>query len=459
MVRLKFLVFALLVLGLGVAHLPMLSGPQRDNAVAQATSQAAVGAAEVARRVDARRAEVQALALKLAASQEVASAVAALKPAPARAPAPRNARDRDTDSDEPSGPQPLTADRFAAVRTAAGPLLPKELKGAVVALVTPDAQFHAAVGGEPSSDTAKLDAAAVVKAGATPVADAFGAPHAFASVPLLWNGSQPLVTLVVGAPLVDAATLEAAVQAAGVAGLALVKGDAVVAGAGPEQALAEGSLAQVQANGAGVVLRSGQLQGLGPVMLPAFTNGDFMGGKAPLMVGARRSLEGTALEVLAVADTRAVLAALAAYQQNAFMGLGGLLGLTLLWTLLMGSGRGGDDVKGNSDTLSLSAAMAASPPPAQQHQDAPPAPVAAPMGDPFAAQPPPAADPFAMPAPPVADPFAMPAPPPAADPFSMSPPGQAPMGDPFALPPPTPTPAPAANSFASADPFACLVYT
>ncbi|QSQ27988.1 cell division protein FtsK [Pyxidicoccus parkwayensis] len=471
MVRLKFLVFAFLVIGLGVAHLPMLSGPMRERAVAGATSQAAGGAAEVARRVDARRAEVQSLALKLAATPEVVSAVAELQP-PARAPAPRNSRDRGGDDDSPSGPQPLTAERFAAVRTAAQAVLPKELKDAVVALVAQDAQFHAVGAGEPSSDTTKLDVAAVAK-NATTVVEAFGAPHVFASVPLMWNGdsrSRPLATLVVGAPLVDEGTLQAAADASGVAALALVNGDKVVGAAGAEKALAEGSLAQVTAGASGVVLRSGQLQDFGPVKLPAFTNGDFMGGQAPLMVGTRRSLEGTPWEVLVVADTRAVLGALAGYQQSALMGLAGLLALSLVWTVLMGSGRSGDEVQGNSDTLSLSAAMAAAAPMQSQPQAAapqpqaadafampPPAPTPAPMADPFAMPaPPPSADPFAMSPPnqaPLGDPFAMPAPAPAADPFAMSPPSQAPLGDPFALPPPVPTPAPRADPFASADPF------
>lgn len=452
MVRLKFLVFAFLVIGLGVAHLPMLSGPLRERAVAGATSQAASGAAEVARRVDARRGEIQSLALKLAATPDVLSAVAALQPA-SRASAPRNPRDRGGDEDGPSGPQPLTAERFAAVRTAAQAVLPKEMKNAVVAVVAQDAQFHAVAAGEPSSDTAKLDVAAVAKAGTTTVMDAFGAPHVFASVPLMWNGDSrtgPLATLVVGAPLLDEGTLQAAVDASGVAALALVKGDTAVAGAGAEKALAESSPAQVPVGTNGVVLRSGQLQDFGPVKLPVFTNGDFMGGQAPLMVGSRRALEGTPLEVLAVADTRAVLGALAGYQQNALMGLGGLLALTLVWTVLMGSGRSGDEAQGNSDTLSLSAAMAAAAP--QPMQAAP-----QPAADAFAMPPPaPAADPFSMPAPaPAADPFAMaaPAPAPMGDPFAMSPPAQAPMGDPFALPPPAPAPAPAADPFSAADPF------
>ncbi|WP_163998594.1 MXAN_5187 family protein [Pyxidicoccus caerfyrddinensis] len=461
MVRLKFLVFAFLVIGLGVAHLPMLSGPLRERAVAGASSQAASGAAEVARRVDARRAEVQSLALKLAATPDVLSAVAALQPA-SRATAPRNPRDRGGDDDSPAGPQPLTAERFAAVRTAAQAVLPKELKNAVVAVVAQDAQFHAVAAGEPSSDTTKLDVAAVAKAGTT-VLDAFGAPHVFASVPLMWNGDSrtgPLATLVVGAPLMDEGLLQAAVDASGVAALALVKGDAVVGAAGAEKALAEGSLAQVAAGASGVVLRSGQLQDFGPVKLPAFTNGDFMGGQAPLMVGSRRALEGTPVEVLAVADTRAVMGALAGYQQNALMGLAGLLALSLVWTVLMGSGRSGDEVQGNSDTLSLSAAMAAAAPPMQA------APQQLQGADAFARSPPaptpgPLADPFSMPAPapaPSADPFAMapPAPAPMGDPFAMSPPTQAPMGDMFSLPPPAAAPvasAPLSDPFSSADPF------
>ncbi|WP_164013612.1 MXAN_5187 family protein [Pyxidicoccus trucidator] len=460
MVRLKFLVFAFLVIGLGLAHLPMLSGPLRERAVAGATSQTAAGASEVARQVDARRAEVQSLALKLAATPDVVSAVAALQP-PRAAPAPRSPRERAAAEDNAASPLPLTADRFAAVRTAAQAVLPKAWTNAVVAVVAQDAQFHAVGAGEPSSDTAKLDVAAVAKAGTT-VVEAFGAPHVFASVPLVWNGdssTQPLATLVVGAPLVDEGTLQAAVEASGVAALVLVKGDAVVGGAGPEKALAEGSLAQVQANTRGVVLRSGQLQALGPVKLPLLTNGDFMGGQAPLMVGSRRALEGTPLEVLAVAGTDAVLGALAGYQQNALMGLAGLLALTLVWTALMGSGRARDDVQGNSDTLSLSAAMAAASPQQPQFQQQAAPQQAAPAADVFAMAPPaptpgPLADPFSMSAP-SADPFAMAAPPPAAmaDPFSMSPPAQAPLGDPFALPPPVPTPAPAANPYSSADPF------
>jgi len=458
MVRLKFLVFAFLVIGLGLAHLPMLSGPLRERAVAGATSQTAAGASEVARSVEARRAEVQSLALRLAATPEVVSAIAVLQPA-RPSPAPRNSTDRGAADESAPGQLPLTAARFSAVRNAARAVLSKASTDVVVAVVAQDAQFHAVGAGKPSSDTAKLDVAAVAKPGTPTVAEAFGVLHVFASVPLLWNGdlrTQPVATLVVGAPLVDQGMLQAAVEASGVAALALVKGDAVVGGAGPEQALAEASLTQVQANTRGVVLRRGQFQDFGPVKLPIFTHGDFMGGHAPLMVGSRRALEGTPLEVLAVADTRAVLGALAVYQQDALIGLILLLVVTLVWTGLIGATRSGDESHDSADTLSLSSAMAADSHLQPQYD--------ASAEDAFAMPPPapaPEADPFETAAPPrasMADPFETAAPPsPAsmADPFSMSPPAQAPMGDPFAMPSPTANPisAPAADPLSAADPF------
>ncbi|WP_426753725.1 MXAN_5187 family protein [Myxococcus sp. Y35] len=482
MVRLKFLVFAFLVIGLGVAHLPMLSGPLRERAVAGASAQASAGAAEVARRVETRRAEVQSLALKLAAMPEVVSAAV---PALPEQPAPRNARERERAEAEAAAARVFTAERFAAVRSAVEAVIPQELKGAVVAVAAQDAQFHAVAGAEPSSDAAKLDVVGLIKSGAS-VSEAFGAPHAFAAVPLAWSAGAPSVTLVLGAPLLDEGGLEAAVQASGVAALALVKGEALAGVAGPQKLLAEGSLSKVAADTSGVVLSTGKLLALGPVSLPVFTQvDDFMGGKAPLMVGTRRALAGTPLEVLAIASTQPVLGTLAAYQQNALFALAGLLGLSLLWTLMMGSGRKAvaeEDSSGSSDTLSLSAAMASKPapvasqPPAPAAEPAPAAdpfafapPAAAPAADPFAFAPPaappapaadpfafappapapaPAADPFAFapPAAPAADPFAMAAPPPAGDPFAMSPPAQAPVGDPFAFAPPAPPPA--------ADPFA-----
>ena len=484
MVRLKFLLFALLVLGLGLAHLPTLSAPQRARAVDGAALQAASGTGEVARRVDARRAEIQSLALKLAGTPDVAAAVNALRPGPV---APRSPRDRNggRDAEEPSAPLPMTAERFGALRTAAQAALPKELQGVVLAVVAGDASFHARADAEPSSDAAALDVPALAKAG-TSVVDAFGAPHVFAAVPLSWNDERtpaPAVTLVVGAPLAADAALQGALDASGVVALGLVQGDKVVGGVGEQKARLEGALPKVTAGAKDTVLETGSLQALGPVQLPVFTSGDAMGGQAPLFVGSRQPVQGTPYEVLAIAGTAATLAPLAAYQHTALLALAGLLLLSLLWTALMGGGRSStsDDsvTAGNGgDTLGWSAAMAAQPTPAA----AEPAPAAAaPQADPFGSSSEPLSNPFGAAlsqepvsktfsavAPPAAqpasDPFggadAFPFPPAGsqADPFAMPPPAAAPQADPFAMPPPSSAaaPMPLSSPFGSQapDPFA-----
>ncbi|RKH78436.1 cell division protein FtsK [Corallococcus sp. AB045] len=489
MVRLKFLLFALLVLGLGLAHLPTLSAPQGARAVEGASLQAASGTGEVARRVDARRAEVQSLALKLAGSPQVAAAVRALTPAPA----PKSPRDRygAKDAEEPAGLLPLTAERFGALRTAAEAGLPQELQGAVVAVVAGDAVFHARAGAEPSSDTAALDVAALAKAG-TSVVDAFGAPHVFASVPLAWGGEgtpAPAVTLVVGAPLAADAALQGALDASGAAAVGLVQGDKVVGGVGAEKARLEGALPRLTAGAKDTVLESGSLQALGPVQLPVFTRGDAMGGQAPLFVGSRQALAGTPYEVLVLAGTAATLAPLAAYQHTALLALAGLFVLSLVWTALMGGGKKASEeesVSGGSDTLGWGAAMAAqqSAPAAQPVANtSPPAPAAVapvagdlfgssapaePLSNPFgsAAHAEPLSNPFASAAAPAdpfsgADAFPFPGTPaPAADPFAMPPPqAAAALADPFAMPPPhaaAPSPfgAPPPAAAPLADPFA-----
>ncbi|AFE04597.1 hypothetical protein COCOR_02321 [Corallococcus coralloides DSM 2259] len=483
MVRLKFLLFALLVLGLGLAHLPTLSAPLGARAVEGAALQAASGTGEVARRVDARRAEVQSLALKLAGSPQVAAAVRALTPAPA----PKSPRDRygssSKDAEEPAGMLPLTAERFGGLRTAAEAGLPQELQGAVVAVVAGDAVFHARAGAEPSSDTAALDVAALAKAG-TSVVDAFGAPHVFASVPLAWSGEgtpAPAVTLVVGAPLAAEAALQGALDASGAAAVGLVQGDKVVGGVGEKKEKLEGSLPRLTAGSKDTVLDLGSLQALGPVQLPAFTRGDAMGGQAPLLVGSRQALAGTPYEVVVLAGTAATLAPLAAYQHTALLALAGLLVLSLVWTALMGGGKKASEeetVSGGSDTLGWGAAMAAqqSAPAAQPVANtSPPAPAAVapvaadpfgsaapaePLSNPFASAAPaePLSNPFASAAPPAADPFAgadafpFPGTPaPAADPFAMPPPQAAPLADPFAMPPPQA--APLADPFAGVESF------
>jgi hypothetical protein len=348
MVRVKFLIFALLALGLGLAHLAVLSAPMRTRATEDAQAQASAGTAEVVRNLEARRGIARALALKLAASSELATA----------------AQDMST-------PEAPTAERFAPVRAAAEAALPKDLPGVVLGVVTPGGAMHVRAGGEPSADTAVLDVKALAQADAPSVVEAFGVPHAFAAVPLVWRfvripGAEQLetqlaATLVVGVPLLPEGALEDAAQASGASALGLVKEDALVAGGGSEKVHLEKALSTLKEGQPAAVVHSGQVHALGPVKLPLLTTGkDFLGGQAPLVVGSRRALEGTPYQVLSLANTR-LMVTLADYQRNAIFGLGALLALSLLWTVLMGSGKSAREAASETggDTLGLGSAMAA----------------------------------------------------------------------------------------------------
>jgi hypothetical protein len=129
----------------------------------------------------------------------------------------------------------------------------------------------------------------------------------------------------------------------GVAALAVVKGNQVLDSAGAEKELVTKALENVGAGKSGQVLERGSVRSLlaqmPRVRLPLFTNpSDTLGGDAPLAVGSRQSLGGE-LEAVAVTSVRPFMTALANYQHDALFALLGLLGLSLVWTLLMGSGQ------------------------------------------------------------------------------------------------------------------------
>ncbi|AKJ01966.1 hypothetical protein ATI61_103685 [Archangium gephyra] len=450
MVRFKFFVFALLVLGLGVAHLPLVSGALSERATQEAAAPATAAIAEVSRAFDARRLAVQGLALKLAASPDVATAVQ-----PQVVPLPKGKGVRVV--------EPPTGERFTGLRAAAKELVPAPLAGSLVlALSTAEGSLYARADGEPVSDD-KLDVQALLKAGSEGVlVDAFDAPHVFYSVPVLWNAeggqSQVAVTLVVGAPLVDAKALESAALSSGVAALALVQGDKVLGTAGAQKELAAEGIKLLRKGQHGHVVRSGSVRGwlsqVPQVKLPMFTRSDDVkGGDAPLAVGSRRALEG-GLELVAVCSVLPFMTALADYQQMALFGLLCLLGFSLVWLLVMGSGRAAAPAdaaakekkdkkkkgkKGQEESEAPVPAQAASPLPVAPVQEPP---VPGPDDFPFPARATPAAsegDAFPFPAPPVpgvdshaasgGDAFPFPPPPPVADPYgSPTVPGK----DPFA---------------------------
>jgi hypothetical protein len=433
MIRLKFLIFAFLAVGLGLAHLFLLSGPMEAQALREAQVQTAAGTAEVMRTLEARRGIARALALKLAQSPELVSA-----------------------AQELTVPEAPAAERFAALRTAAEALLPKEQQGVVLGVVTEAGAWHARAGQEPSSDAAVLDVKALTQAETPLVVEAFGAPHTFAAVPLVWKftripGAERLevqlaATLVVGVPLLPEGALESAATASGASALAVVKEGSVVASGGAQKALADSLKDQLKAGEPAKAVKRGQVQALGPVKLPVLTTGkDFLGGQAVLEVGTRRAVEGTPYEVIAVASPR-LMGTLAAYQRSALFGLAGLLGASVLWTVLMGAGKRRSSEESQTqggDTLSLSSQVEAMGPPPQPFIPEPAAaaepppvthpgleltaatpveeqPTAAPPLNDFPFGPPPEAAPDVGVAPPLeAEPVTKPTPPP--EPFAFPP--------------------------------------
>ncbi|ADO73698.1 MXAN_5187 family protein [Stigmatella aurantiaca] len=349
MVRVKFLVFALLVLALGLAHFAVLSGPLGAQAVAGAQAQAGSSTAEVVRTLESRRAIARALALRLAASPELISSV-----------------------QEVVNAEGSARPGFASVQAAAEAVLPKDIPGVVIALSTPAGAWHARVGQEGTPEGAALDVKALIPAEAPSVVEAFGVPHAFASVPVLWNfvripGAERLetqlaATLVVGVPLLPEGLLDGPTVASGAAALGLVKENQVVASGG-QKALVDSAVTTLKASQP--VVQRGQLQALGPVKLPVLTTGkDYLGGQTPLLVGTRRELEGTPYEVIALVSTRPLLGTLADYQRNALVGLAGLLGLSLVWAVVMGSSKrqAVEPSSEGRDTLGIGGAMASMAP-------------------------------------------------------------------------------------------------
>ncbi|MDY7230520.1 MXAN_5187 family protein [Hyalangium rubrum] len=469
MVRVKFLIFAFLAIGLGLAHLFVLSGPMEAQAIKDAQAQVGAGTAEVVRTLEARRGIARALGLKLAGNAELVSA-----------------------AQEMTGPEAPAAERFAALRAAAEAALPKDLQGVVIGVATESGAWHARAGGEPSADTAALDVKALTQADAPSVVEAFGAPHAFATVPLVWKfvripGAERLevqlaATLVVGVPLLPEGALDGAAVASGVPALELVKDQTVVASGGPQKGLIEGVRSSLKEGEPAQVVKRGQVSALGPVKLPVLTTGkDFLGGQAPLLVGSRRALEGTPYEVIALISPR-LMVTLADYQRNALFGLAGLLGVSLLWTVIMGAGKRAasapEEVRQGGDTLGLGNAMHAMPPQEQAPivEALPEAPPVTHPGleltgaTPYAEPAPSASGEFPFGPPPQAypDAYAAEPPPPAADPFAFPPPpepqahpqahafGPAPVPfdadalppPPDALPPPVATASPRAGAFA-----------
>ncbi|MBI3183369.1 MAG: hypothetical protein HYZ28_14625 [Myxococcales bacterium] len=441
MARFKFLVFALVVLGLGVAHLLLMAPALSARAIEQAAGHATAAGWAVGLRVQERRIDVQKAALRLASSGPMLSALKGLKA-------------------EPPSPEKL-----AQVRTAALEALPEALRAsAVVGLVTEAGGIYARGAGEPSTDKSALEVASLAGSGADGAAQAaFGAPHIFYPVAFFApekNEAKVFATVVLGVPLLPDDLAEAVAAEGRLGAVTVSLGGAVVASGGPEKAVAERAQKELKPGQVEVVGR-GEAMALGPLKLPFYTSRDLTGGSAALWVASRQEVRATPFEVVGVASLRPFMQSLADYQRTALFALGGLLGLTLLWTLLMGSGRPRAQLDASARATEPELPRAAAPAPALAPEQVEQAAEAAPAEFPFeplpappeeaaaggAEQAPPseppspyeAENPFEQPPPPPPD-EAEGAPPEAGDPFS-DPSALAPPGDDRTVAYPGPPPA------------------
>lgn len=429
MARLKFVVFAVLAIGLWAFHLTRVSSLALGASVEQAQSALAGATAPMAVALEGRRSLVQSAALKLAASP---AALNAGPKAGGKAEAP-------------------SVDRFAAVRGAVSDAVDAALKESLFVAVQNDVGVLLARGtGEPVATAPEgLDLAGVAQAGAAgALRTVEGAPYFVVAVPMFISDKNEVKAsgfAAIGLPLLpDEKALEPVKKALGLEGLALVSAGKVAVLSGDKGALEAlaGKLKAGQAQPTG----AGALRGLGPLDLPMMVDNPVHG------LAGLQAIPGTTYEVLATASSKASLEALADYQVFALGGLVALVLLALVVLVLIGGGE------------EQGAAMVM-PPPMQVPQvvtpaarrDEPIAPAPLSMPEP---EPAPEASPddFDFPASSPSSLASSPSSFPVSSPSSFAPPppvatGQAPayepepMSDPFAqAAPPAPPPPPVATS-------------
>lgn len=314
MARLKFVVFAVVAIGLWAFHLTRVSSIALGASTEQAQAAVAGASGPVAVALESRRSLVQAAALKLGGSP---AALNAGPKAGGKVEAP-------------------TVDRFAAVRGAVSEAIDAELKEALFVAVQNEAGVLLARGtGEPLAAAPEgLDLAGVAQAGAAgALRTVEGAPYFVVAVPMLVSDKNEVKAsgfAAVGLPLLpDAKVLEQAQKSLGLSGLALVSQGKVVLSVGDKGGLEglAGKLkpGQTQATG------SGPVRGVGPLDLPMLVDAEH--GQAGLS-----AIGGTGYEVLATASSKASVDALADYQVFAFGGLAALALLAVVVLVLIGGG-------------------------------------------------------------------------------------------------------------------------
>jgi hypothetical protein len=318
MVRLKFLLFAVPVIGLWGAHLYLSSPLFADRAVKEARARVAGAPVAVAQVVLQTRVELQRLALHASGSAPALVFAQGGRAAPG-------------------------TDKVGALMDSLKEVAPADIRAnLVVGVINEAGSAYARGDAEPTTDESAFALKTVAEAGADGLAqDAFGQTYLFYSMPIaIPAGAEPRVAarMILGAPLMDQGIAERLSQQMGLSALALIQGGTVLQSGGPEKAALPAAVKEMLPGATDVVLQRGHAGSLGPLKLPVLTQKDAPGAQAPLALAAREAIPTTPYEVLSVASLAPAMTALAAYQRIAVAAFGALIFLTVVWTVLMGSG-------------------------------------------------------------------------------------------------------------------------
>lgn len=300
--RVKFLLFAVVALGLFAYGLKLAPSLGADRSTQDASVSLAGVPAAVALRLEGRRSELQAAALRLGGSNALTN------------PGPKAAK-----------PEAPTVDRFNAVRAAATEGMSEASKAGLVVVVSNEAGALVAQGPvDGAAPPEGFDLAAITAAGgAGAVVTAFGAPHLFYALPLVVsdkNEVKPAGVAAIGAPVLPQGKvlLEGLRTELRLSGVAVLADGKVLAFDG-DKAVVEAAVKQVKP-GSIVAVTEGALESFGPVSLPMMSD-------LTQQLALRRPIVGTPYEVLATVSSAEGLIALAGFQK---FGLGSLAGLFLL---------------------------------------------------------------------------------------------------------------------------------
>jgi len=315
MVQLKFALFAAIVLGLWFGQVYVSASMLSARAIDAAMVHATITPSVVSAKIDERRREFQRAAAQIAGP----NTVAALQMARSKGEAPG-------------------LERFGPLRDAALAAVSESLRGQLVfGLSNELGSVYSRGSGKPVQGKGEVDLPALAQAGSEGVwHEAFGVPHVFFSFPASSDRSEPTKQVgfaVVGLPLGAEGILGAAAKDSGLDAIVLIQAGKVVSIAGPEKIKPE----QIDRNiapGRTAVVASGALSSIGPFRFPLFTNGDVLGGRAPLWVASRQAVLATPYEVMGLVTLKPFMQALAGYQKLALLGFVLILGLGILGVVI-----------------------------------------------------------------------------------------------------------------------------